>query len=150
MTELRFTTDIEIDRPAAEVWGVLADYARDAEWRAAVVAMVPSPAGLVREGTTTTEDLRLGGHRYHSDGVVTAVEPGVRFTWRTTAGANASGARSVEALGPDRCRVRLELTVRPARFERLLRPVLAPMLRSNLRADAAHLRTLLETVPVAA
>jgi uncharacterized membrane protein len=150
MTELRFSAAIEIDRPAAEVWGVLADYARDAEWRTGVVAMVPSPAGLVREGTITTEDLRLGGRRYHSDGVVTAVEPGVGFTWRTTAGADASGSRRVEALGPARCRVRLELTVRPSGFERLLRPVLAPMLRANLRADAAHLRTLVEAVPAAA
>jgi uncharacterized membrane protein len=150
MTELRCTAAIEIDRPADEVWRVVADYARDAEWRTAVIAMVPSPAGLVREGTTTTEDLRVGGRRYHSDGVVTAVEPGARFTWHTTAGADASGSRSVEALGPDRCRVRLELTVRPSGLERLLRPVLAPVLRANLRADAAHLRDLVEAVPAAA
>ncbi len=144
MPEISFIEDIEIDRPAAEAWAVVADYRRDVEWRTGVVAMVPHPTGPVEPGTTTAEDMRLGGRTYHNDGMVTAVEPGVRFTWRTTSGADASGARSVEALGPARCRVRLELAVRPSGAERLLRPVLARMMRRNLAADARRLRALVE------
>jgi hypothetical protein len=84
----------------------------------------------------------MAGRTWHSDGVVTAVDPGVRFAWRTTTGADASGSRQVEVLGPDRCRVRLTLAVRPSGPERLLRPVLRRMLRTNLRRDLDRLRSL--------
>lgn len=145
MREIQLSEHIEIDRPAAEAWAVVADYRRDPEWRTGVVTMAPEPVDLVAVGTTTAEELRMARRTWHNDGVVTAVEPGVRFAWRTTEGADASGSREVEGLGRDRCRVRLTMVVRPHGPERLLRPVLARMLRTNLRGDLERLRTLVRT-----
>ena len=54
----RLSEHIEIDRAAAEVWAVVADYRRDPEWRTDVVTMAPEPADLVAVGTTTAEELR--------------------------------------------------------------------------------------------
>jgi uncharacterized membrane protein len=112
--------------------------------------MAPRPADLVRPGTTTAEELRFGGRTWHNDGIVTDVDPGTWFGWRTVQGADASGSREVVALGPDRCRVRVRMVVRPSGAERLLRPVLARMLRRNLTADLGRLRTLVEAGPAAA
>ena len=76
---------------------MLADYGNDVTWRGGVTSMVPTPPGPVRAGTTTDEHMRVAGGRYHNLGVVTAVGPGLRFTWRTTSGADADGARTVTA-----------------------------------------------------
>jgi uncharacterized membrane protein len=137
-------TEIEIDRPAAEAWAVVADYDHDPAWRAGVATMAPDPPGIVQAGTTTAEELRFAGQTRRNRGEVTAVDPGRSFRWRTVEGDDAEGGRSVEPLGPDRCLVRLELDVRPTGIERVLAPVLGPLLRRTVRRDAARLRTMLE------
>jgi uncharacterized membrane protein len=135
--------EIEIDAPARRAWALLADYALDPEWRAGVVSMEPTPPGPVGVGTTTAEVLRFAGRTMRNEGVVVAVDDGRRFEWRTTAGAaDADGAREVEALDADRCRVRLELTVRPHGVDRALAPVTRRVLDRNLRADLRRLRAL--------
>ncbi len=142
----------EIPMAAAtdEVWAILADYRRDTEWRAGVLAMEPSP-GPLAVGTTTTEVMRLAGMRYVNEGLVTALEPGRRLVWRTTSGATADGVRSVEAVDDEVVRVVLELRVVPTGSERLMAPLLRPMLRRNLRRDLRRLRALAEApLPVGA
>jgi uncharacterized membrane protein len=141
---IHLTEQVDIDRPAHTVWGVVADYARDPEWRNGVVSMAPNPAGLVEVGTTTVEVMRFGGKTLRNDGEVLAVEPGSRFSWRTTSGAVANGSRRVEPLGNDRCRVHLELSVTPTGAERVLTPVFRRMLRRTLAGDAASLKRLAE------
>lgn len=144
-TSFTLTRTVEIARPAAEAWAVVADYGRDTAWRQGVTAMVPSLPGPVTVGTTTAEELRFAGRTLRNDGVVTAVDPGRSFSWRTTSGAQAHGSRTVEALGPDRCRVRLELTVTPPRRERVLLPVLRRVLGATLAGDARRLAVLVES-----
>lgn len=138
------TTSVDVDVPAVEAWSVLADYAQDAQWRAGVTSMVPEPAGLVVVGTTTREEMTFGGRALRNDGLVTAVEHGRAFSWRTTEGADADGSRQVVPLGDRRCRITLTLRVRPHGFERLLAPLYRRMLGKGLAADAGRLRVLLE------
>jgi hypothetical protein len=135
-------TEIEIGRTAADVWAVVADYSRDPEWRRGVERMEPS--GPLRVGTTTDERMRFAGRTYRNAGVVEMVGPGTTFAWRTTAGVEAAGRRTVEETGPDRCRVRLLTQVRPSGAERVLAPVLRLMLQRNLTGDARRLAALAE------
>lgn len=138
------TTSVDVDVPAAEAWAVVADYAHDVHWRGGVVAMVPEPPGPVVRGTTTHEEMTFGGRTIRNDGVVIAVEAGRSFSWRTTAGADADGSRTVVPLGDDRCRVTLSLRVRPHGVERLLVPLYRRILAKGLASDAATLRAALE------
>lgn len=145
-----FSASTTIDRPAAEVWAVLADYRRDPEWRAGVETMAPSTVGPAVVGTTTAEVVHVGGRTYRNAGVVHAVEPGARLGWRTTDGADADadGSRSVRATGPATCEVTLELRVRYHGLQRLLAPVLTPVLRKGLHVDLASFAALVrELVP---
>jgi uncharacterized protein YndB with AHSA1/START domain len=142
MPTFRATTTIR--RSPDAVWAVLADYERDPEWRAGVETMAPSTSGPAVEGTTTDEVLHLGGRTYRNAGLVTRVEPGRRLEWRTTSGADADGSRSVTPVGTDASEVVLELAVRAHGLQRLLQPVLSPMLRKGLHADLARLGELLE------
>jgi ketosteroid isomerase-like protein len=140
----RIQRTIDIDRPAAQVWAVVADYERDPEWRAGVVTMAPSQHGVAGVGTTTAEELHIAGLVLHNRGVVTSVDPGVAFTWRTTEGAEAHGSRRVEPLGPAACRLvmttwvtmRGELAAMAGAFEALL--------GDTMDGDLDRLRTLLE------
>jgi uncharacterized membrane protein len=131
-----------IDAPATAVWAVLSAYGRDPEWRTGVLLMEPSPPGPAEPGTTTHEEMRLGGRTYVNDGVVDEVDPGRRLTWHTTEGADASGARMVEPLADGSCRVTLTLRVRPHGVEAFMAPVIRRMLERNLRRDLRALAAL--------
>ncbi|WP_280392328.1 SRPBCC family protein [Nocardia brasiliensis] len=134
-----------IDRPAALVWELVADYANDSAWRTGVVTMTADPPGLAAPGTRTAEELRFAGRTWRNLGEVGTVEPGVRLTWQTVSGADAAGARTVRSITHGRCLVRLELRLTPHGLERSFGPLLAYMLRRNLIRDLAALRTLAES-----
>ncbi len=148
MKAITLVASAELRSSAAEVWAVVADYARDPEWRTGVVSMVPTPPGPVGVGTTTAERIVVVGRTWHTDGEVTALDPGRRFEWVTTRGARAHGSRTVEPLGPGACRVRLELVVSPVGAMRLVAPILARTMRRDLQGDLGRLATLvLATAP---
>ena len=144
MSTITLIHETAIDAPAAAAWLVVADYARDVEWREGVVRMVPTPIGLVQVGTTTVEEMKVAGKTYRNDGEVIAVEPGSRFEWRTTAGAVAHGSRQVTPINSERCRVRLELHVTPTGLNRLFAPILKKVLDKGLAGDVVRLRDLVE------
>ena len=91
--------------------------------------------------------MRLGGATYRNLGVVTAVESGRSFAWRTTDGADASGSRTVVARDAGSSRLRLTLTVRVTGSQRLMAPLLRILLRRNLVGDAQRLRAQLQIAP---
>jgi uncharacterized membrane protein len=144
VSAIELSAGVDVDRPADDVWRIVADYARDPDWRAGVVTMAPSTVGPVQAGTSTAEELRMAGSTWRNTGVVTDVEPGRRFSWRTTSGVPASGSRSVVPVSGGRSRVELRLAVTPTGAQRLMRPVLAGMLRRGLAADAERLRQVAE------
>ncbi|WP_165438490.1 SRPBCC family protein [Pseudonocardia sediminis] len=135
---------VEVDAPAAEAWAVLADYARDVEWRDGVRSMVPTPPGPVRAGTRTAETMRAAGRTLRNDGEVTTVEDGRRFTWRTTSGVRAEGSRAVVPRDGESCRIELTLRVVPPGLLRLVPWAVTGMLRRGLRRDAGRLRAVIE------
>ncbi|MFG1791351.1 SRPBCC family protein [Nocardia sp. NPDC049149] len=145
MTETQLLAEATIERPADEVWALLADYGNDPRWRRGVDTMNPTPAGLVATGTRTAEVLRFAGRTYRNDGEVIAVEPGTSFRWRTTSGVPATGSRTVTPAGPGCCTVRLETRLDPQGSDRVV--VLLPgwLLRRGLVRDLRSLRGLVET-----
>ena len=146
-TLIDLTAEVDIAVPAETVWAAIADYRSDVQWRRGVRRMEPTPAGPVMVGTTTDEEMRLGGATYRNLGVVTAVEPGRSFAWRTTDGAEANGSRTVDALGPESSRLHLTLTVRVTGSQRLIAPLLKMMLRRNVNGDIRRLRAQLQSAP---
>ena len=146
MTVYPLSAEIIIDRPAPQVWSVMADYANDPLWRTGVVSMTVDPPGLVTPGAHTAEQLRFAGSTWHNLGEVRAVTPGTQFTWRTTAGADAEGARTLTPRSPESCLVRLDLSVTPHGVQRPFGRLLARMLQRNLDRDVAALRELVENL----
>ena len=144
MSTITLIHQTELNTPAASAWRVMADYARDVDWRHGVLRMVPTPTGPVQVGTTTSEEIKVAGKTYRNDGEVVAVEPGFRFDWRTTAGAVARGSRQVTPIDLARCRVQLELHVTPTGLNRLFAPLLKKVLDKALAGDLERLRSVVE------
>ena len=144
MSAFTFAHEIDVTSDATTAWCVVADYSNDPKWRTGVRSMTPEPSGLVWIGTTTTEVMSLAGRTWHINGVVTTVTPSTRFEWRTIDGARASGSRSVTRTNDAQCRIRVETTVVPTGWTRLLTPYLRRLLDQNLRNDLCRLKALIE------
>lgn len=135
------TIDIDVD--VATAWAIIADYSNDRLWRSGVISMESDPTGPVEAGTTTHEVIKVAGKTWINLGVVTSVEPGHKFWWRTTSGAQASGFRQVSTDADGRSSVSLELHVTPTGIDRLTAPLAGLLLRRGLRKDSITLRALL-------
>lgn len=137
-----FTARREIDVPARRVWDIVADYARDPEWRSDVTEMRSDRAGLVTAGCRAHEVMKVGARTYRNDAVVERVVDGSFLAWRTTSGLEAEGSRAVRPLNGARCEVVLDLHVAPHGVDRLLAPILRPLIARGLRRDLGNLAEL--------
>ena len=141
----RFEEHIEVACEAEEAFALLADYGRDAEWRAEVVEMTPSPPGPASPGTETREVARMMGRTFVTPGRVTSVVPGRSLTWQARSdGLEARGERAVTSLGQGRCGVTLSYELRLLGPSRLFEAVLGAAFRRRVRANQRGLRSLLE------
>jgi uncharacterized membrane protein len=148
-TYIDFATTVDIDRPAQDVWALLADYGRDPDWRAGVLSMTADPPGRAAPGTTTAEVMRFAGRTLRNNGMIVRVGPGHQLAWRTTSGIDANGVRAVEPRGPHHCRARLATRVRPHGFDRLLAPLAHLLLQWRITRDGRRLRSLAERADAA-
>ena len=137
---------VQIARPATEVWDAIADYAFDLEWRGGLTEMTPDPPGPAQSGTRVHEVVVNSGRTYVADTEVTHIEPGesYRFAGDGTIG-RLRGGRAVRPAGDGSATVfTYTVDLEPKGRMRILRPVLGPMVRSNLKKDLRKLRSLLE------
>jgi len=145
-SNVRVQESVEIARSPDEVWGAIADYEFDRQWRKGLTDMTPDPPGGPAVGTKVHEVVRNSGRDYVADTVVTALDPGVsyEFSGSGTIG-ELQGGRSVRA-GVDGTGsiFTYDIQLDPRGWMRLLRPILGPMVRSGLKKDLQTLRGLLE------
>jgi Polyketide cyclase / dehydrase and lipid transport len=139
--------DVEIRKPADEVWAVVADYATDTAWRKGISEMSADRVGPPQVGTKVHEVLTLGGREYVTDTVVTEVGPmSYRFAGEGTSGV-VRGRRSVVPSGDGSAVFAYDVEVEPHAIPRLARPLLRWWLQHSLRRDLGRLRTMVETAP---
>ena len=146
---MRIVGSVDIDRPASQVWGYVADYGNDTSWRAGVTQMRPSQRGPAQEGVTTHELLRLLGMTFRTDATIDRVEPGRRLHWRThDRQKQLHGSRLVEPSGPASCRFTEVVEGRLLGPSRVLEPGVAGGHQRQATADLGCLKHLLETSTV--
>ena len=151
MSTVHANAEIEIERPAADVWGLISDYESDTRWRKGIREMTPDVPGQPQVGTQVREVLHLAGRDYVTETTVTEVGPG--FSYRFAGSGDSGqvrGRRSVRegaAAGLGRVRLRRRARARfgagrcPARPAALAAPQPAP--RSAQAAEARRGRLAL-------
>jgi carbon monoxide dehydrogenase subunit G len=137
---------VQIDKPPAKVWGAIADYAFDLEWRNGLREMTPDPPGQPASGTKVHEVVRSSGRDYVADTVVTDLDPGVsyRFAGSGTIGGVAGGRAVRTDESGTGAVFTYTIDLEPKGGMRLMRPVLGPVVRSGLKKDLQKLKTLLD------
>lgn len=135
---------VEIACPAEAAFALVSDFARNPEWQGGMVACRwTSPGGLAL-GATYEQEARFLGRAIRTTFEVTALEPGRSVSIASVVSTfPIRVTRTVDALGPDRCRVRAEVWGDPPWYLRVV-PGMATMMERSIRADYERLRERLE------
>lgn len=126
---------IVIEAPARTAWELLADYAHDPLWRAAVTRMDQTPPGPVQEGADVVEELHIFGRTVVTRIELHDVQPGTSFAWRAVDGPGAHGTRTIVPLGPNRCELRTYREITLSGPDRLLQPIVSWSMARAERGD---------------
>ena len=138
---------VTIRRPAAEVFGYLADGTRNPEWRSGVIDISRTSAADGLDATYRQVLSGPGGRRIDGDYRVTVFEPPRRLEFVVTAGpARPNGTFELtDGAEHGSTVVRFALELQPAGIMRLMTPVIARQMRREV-AQLGSLKKRLESV----
>jgi uncharacterized membrane protein len=106
---------IEVERPAEDVWAVLADVRQIPAYSRSTVAVSEAPERLAAVGQQFRQTVRVLGRHFESLWTVTELQPGRRVAFEGTIGVGARYClvEEVEPLGPRRSRftIRIKFTM---------------------------------------
>jgi uncharacterized protein YndB with AHSA1/START domain len=136
------TNSVEIARPPAEVFAFLADGTNDRRWRAGVLDITPKAGTGV--GAVYEQGVKGPfGRRVPADYEITAFEPDRRIGFRAIAGpVRPEGAYELEPVDGG-TRVTFSLRCAPSGLAKLMTPMVARTMRSEVAA-LERLRAVLE------
>ena len=136
------TNTVEIARPPADVFAFLADGTNGLRWRSGVIDVVHKVGE--GKGAVYTQGVKGPfGRRVPADYELTAYEPERRIAFRAIAGpVRPEGSYELERAGGG-TRLTFSLRWTPTGFARLMAPMVAKTMRSEV-AQLARLREVLE------
>jgi carbon monoxide dehydrogenase subunit G len=140
---IRVELELEIERPAREVFDRLVDIQRVPEWQSSAVrAHVEGPMSV---GARIHETRRLLGREAHTELEVAAFEPPRRLTLRTLHGpVKVDIDHRLESQG-NGTMLHVVAEADPGSILRLAKPVLRRQAEHELRTDFERLKQLLES-----
>jgi uncharacterized membrane protein len=131
--------------PVETVFAFAGDYRNDPQWRTGVREMTVTPDTDIELGTITREVLHFAGKVYVTERNVVTWKPNQQASFKSFAAAfPLQGDRHFEPDGTD-TRFTYTLTISAESFvDKLMKPVLVRMFRSQMRKDLKTLKVLLE------
>jgi uncharacterized membrane protein len=138
--------EVEIDRPAAEVFAFLEDVTNNTQWLKGMRSCRWTTEPPVRVGSRYEQVAEFLGKEIRTSFEVTAHEPGRLVTIRSREGSSfpLTVTRMVEPIGDKRSRVIETVESDPGGFYRIAQPVLRAMVARNIARDYRSLKILLE------
>lgn len=141
--------EVAVARPADDVWAVINDYAREADWQTNVIELVAEPPGPARPGTRVRKARRtpMGVQRFVTE--VVDVDTAARSQRDRVATGSFAGTTGHWTVVPDgdRCRVRIEIEAAAVGIWRLLLPVIRAGMQKQMREELESLRRMIEAAP---
>ena len=145
MVTMQMRSVLHIDRPAGDVFAVVADFSRNPEWQRGMKSAVWTSEPPVGVGSTYDQVARFLGRDVTTSFEVVAYDPGRSITIESRASSfPIRVTRSVEPLTDTRCRVIADVSGEPGRFFRLFGPVLGWMAERSVLGDYRRLKEILE------
>ena len=136
-----------IDRPADEVFDLLADASNNPRWQNGMRSCSWTSEPPIGVGSTYRQHARFLGRDVRSTFVVVEYEPGRRIVIKSVESTFPIQVdRSVAAIGADSCRVTALVSGGPSgRGARLLGPLLGRMAQRSIDGDYDRLVSILES-----
>ena len=142
---IEVTSSVEIGRDAESVFAFVADFENNPTWQRGMRSASWTSEPPIGVGSTYDQVARFLGREIRTSFEVTALEPGRSITIASTAGSfPITVTRTVEPLGPQRCRAAAVVSGDGASFLRIADPVARFMVRRSVDGDYAQLKRLLE------
>lgn len=139
------TTVTTIERPAAEVFELVADMARNPDWQRGMQSChwtSPPPVGV---GSTYDQVATFLGRSIITSFEVVEFEPGHRIRIVSTKSSFPLDiTRTVDPLGERSCRVTARVAGEPSGVFGLAEPIIRPLVRWSVRRDYRQLKARLE------
>lgn len=141
---INVTIRTEIDVPAAEAFDYVADFSNNESWQSGIQSTAWTSAPPIRVGSTY--DQQLNYKNTVTGYEITAIEPGQSITTESREGATfpVTVTRTVVPLSDIRCRIIVDLIGHPRGFRRLVKPLVAKVVRDSIEADYRRLKRRLE------
>lgn len=135
---------IHINRPIADVFAFLTDFANDAKWQGDLVRSEKTSPGPMAVGSTGLYVQKVMGKEIKNDVTVTVYEPPERFGMKTTSGpVQFEINASLEEMGGG-THLTMNLNGEPGGFFKLAEGLLKGELEKSLDRDFAKLKGILE------
>jgi carbon monoxide dehydrogenase subunit G len=135
---------IHINKPAAEVFAFLTDFANDAKWQSDLIRSEKTSAGPLGVGTTAVFVQKFMGREMKNDAVVTVYEPPKKYGQKTTSGpVQFEFNATFEEMGGG-THLTMKFTGEPGGFFKVAGGLIKGELEKTLDRDFAKLKQLLE------
>jgi carbon monoxide dehydrogenase subunit G len=135
---------VHIDKPAADVFSFVSDFANDAKWQSGVVRSEQTSAGPLGKGTTGQTVQKFMGREMKSDLLVTTFDPPKRFGAKTTSGpVQFEVMCTLEEMGGG-THMTVHMEGEPGGFFKVAEGMVKNELNKSLDTDLAKLKQMLE------
>jgi carbon monoxide dehydrogenase subunit G len=135
---------VHIDKPAADVFSFVSDFANDAKWQSGVVRSEQTSAGPLGKGTTGQTVQKFMGRELKNDLEVTTFDPPKRFGAKTTSGpVQFEVMCTLEEMGGG-THMTVHMEGEPGGFFKVAEGMVKNELNKSLDTDLAKLKQMLE------
>lgn len=135
---------IDIDRPAADVFAYVRDQTHGPLWQRGLLEVHRTTEGPIGVGTRHTGVRRFVGRRMELSNEYTRYEPNTLVVFKIEGAVPGQGSYILEEAGADRTRFTSRVEMHPTGLLRLAEPIMAMSLRREMKANLAALKDLLE------
>jgi uncharacterized membrane protein len=139
--------NIEINRPAPEVFDYLEDVENNPKWLRGMISAQWTTEPPVRVGSRYEQLAKFMGKQIRTSFEVVAHEPPKKITISSREGSSfpITVTRAVEPLDARGCRVTETVDSEPGGFYRIAQPILRVLVRRTIGRDYKRLKALLES-----
>ena len=136
--------DIHINKPAADVFALITDFAKSAEWQSGLVRSEQTSSGPTGVGTTGVVVQKFMGKEMSNEITVTTYEASRRYGAKTTSGpVQFQFEATLEEMGGG-THVMMHMTGEAGGFFKLAEGMVQKELQKSIAQDLGKLKQLLE------
>lgn len=140
----KMESSIIINVPIEKVWAYVDDLSNATKWGSNILEAKPTSPGSTRVGSTYAYTIQAIGQKMETTGEITAYDPPRESAWKAIKSPfPMNGSTVLEAVAGG-TRVTQTINAEPGGFFKLAEPLLVKQQQSQMEADLARLKQILE------